>query len=216
MRRIILPSLLGAGLAANALAEKPHKIWLADEPGAFAEFQAGYARLDRTDRDFVALSFDAGMMMPMNDRFAHDLRLQLGYIGHQHREHDRFDNPYTRGTLLCPVTVGYTLHAVLPGRAASLYAGPRAGGVFAQVYESEHVGHDIWGDPIYDEYSDSEVIFTWGGDAGVLIHADKNVSIDLGYSYRHLDGTDFKVRGRGEVWPSQGLHMIRIGITGRF
>lgn len=215
MRRILFPLVFLLCFAAGARAESAVPP-LFEKPGFFVEPQFGYARLDGTNRDLGAFLVDAGVMVPTGDWFAHDLRLQLGYVGNESAERDVYREKYTRGTFLCPVTVGYTLHAMLPGRVVSVYAGPRVGGVVAGIYERDRVGCDCYGDPIYDDYNDTELLFSWGGDAGVHVSLGKTWGVDLGYSYRRIEGADFNVRGRGEVWPAQGLHMIRLGVVAKF
>ncbi len=218
MRIIFLTTLAVAGLALDAFADEAAGTsgGLFAKPGFFVEAQPAYVRLERTNRDLAALLLDAGVMVPSGEWFAHDVRVQFGFVNQETGERDEWGERYGRGTALYPMTVGYTLHVRLPGHGVSAYVGPRVGGMVAQVYESEQIGCDCWGGPNYDRHTDTETLFSWGGDAGVLASIDRNWGVDFGYSFRRIDGADFSVRGRGEVWSAQGVHMIRIGAFAKF
>lgn len=219
-------ALAALGLLAGTPAFADYGPWGGDlSPRPFLEIRPGYAHLDKTNRDLLALEFAAGCFIPTNDVVAHDIRFEAGFAAHASGTtyYDVNNERYKRGTELYPLLLGYTFH-VAPLRHLEIHAGPRVGFTFAGITETtrkhDSNGHyddeGNWVEDFFDSHGDYKGLFTYGGEIGIRYAIDRHFTFGIGYSYRRLDGASFTLNNYSEKWSAQGEHLVTLGLTARF
>ena len=158
--------------------------------------------------DALYAGADVGAFLGKNRN--HEISGEIGGVAWEYKENFGALRGEGEETYV-PFLANYRYYVGTPDvNKVRFYFGPSLGFTSA-TYEAK-----VWGPGFYRADEASEVLFTFAANVGVEVKINERLSLNIGYRYLHIDGTETELFGSNIDLDDSKAHIGSVGLTVRF